>query len=358
MKSNGLCLNNMTDEIYQDSPISEHTNDYVPNESNINENVTFDREINKGIDFDNEAVNEDLLLIENILAGDVESRKKLSKRIHPMIMATNQRICKSLCKNNRYEFKCTIDDSWSKNSTESLFCEWGNASYAWILDDLSNNKRLKNFKGTNGAIIEAYLGTIVHSSSFLQRWREWRFGRRIKVPQYIKEIDEYASKIFFKILEKDTVPNIAQQFNLAEDRVKQIKDSIIITLTQRGRLHVLDSPEFISLDVENDEPYRSVNGFDLQNLPLSSFDLSIDQHEDREKLNQGWESLTAEERFVLEAMKIDEQDAKAVLKTLKFLKISIKKGVSPEDTNEQQLYYFMRKTWKKLTLNSGLLTSH
>jgi len=299
-----------------------------------------------------EAVDEDLLLINKIVAGDAELRKIINARIHPMIMATNQRVCKTYCLHHRYEYKCTIDESWSKNNTDTLYCEWGNASYAWILDDLTNNKRLSTFKGGNGVLIEAYLGTIVSSMPFLERWREWRFGRRIKVPKYIQEIHEYAPKVFFSLLAKDEIPNIAQQLNLAEEQVKKIRDSIIIELTQRGRLHVLDAPEFISLDADYLDSDKTSSKVEYE---VASYDLSIDQREDREKLGKAWQSLTAEEQFVLEAMKIDNQDAKAVLKTLKHFNISIKDGVTPDNTSEQQLYYFMRKSWKKLSMNSELL---
>ena len=167
----------------------------------------------------NEAISEDVSFVKNVVLGDEEFRKILNKRIHPMIMATNQRVCKTYCLLNRYEYKCTIDDSWSKNDVRSLLCEWGNASYAWILEDLTNKKRLMNFKGVNGVLIEAYFGSIVHSVPFLERWREWRFGGRIKVPKYIQSLHECASKVFFKMLEKDVVPNIAQQLNLSEGQV-------------------------------------------------------------------------------------------------------------------------------------------
>ena len=108
---------------------------------------------------------------------------------------------------------------------------------------------------------------------------------------------------------------------------------------------MLDKPEFISLDSGYEDSKDS--GANVSR-DIPSYDLSIDQHEDRDKLEKAWQSLTAEERFVLEAMKLDNQDAKSVLITLRTLNISIKKGVAPDKVSEQQLYYFLRKSWKKL----------
>jgi hypothetical protein len=52
---------------------------------------------------------------------------------------------------------------------------------------------------------------------------------------------------------------------------------------------------------------------------------------------------------VLEAMLIDGEDAEQVLAVLRRVGVSVKKGVRPEDLNRQQLYYFRRKAFSKLS---------
>jgi len=86
-----------------------------------------------------------------------------------------------------------------------------------------------------------------------------------------------------------------------------------------------------------------------EQLELASHDESFEALEDKQRLYKAWSKLDAVEQFVLEALLIEEQDAEDVLAALIKMNLSIKSGVSPQQTNRQQLYYFRRKSLEKLT---------
>ncbi|WP_455202078.1 hypothetical protein [Kaarinaea lacus] len=296
---------------------------------------------------ENNSGQDSVTLARDAASGNSNARKQINELVHPIICYQTDRFCKRFCAENKFLYRCTLPSSWGNAPNDALLCEWGNASYTWMLNDLTNEKRLQQFEGKNGARLQDYLYRIANSLPFYERWKDWRFGRRVNVPEYVKEIDPHAAKIYFALRRGESLALIAQNLQLAEQRVDDVAQKIVISLTRRNRLYLLNPEREHSLSESGQQDNDSAHepGVDTD---LPSHDPDPETLERSEHLHEAWQQLTPVEQFVLEALVIDEQDANDVLTALKTLKIQIKKNVPAEQTDRQQLYYFRRKTLAKL----------
>lgn len=276
---------------------------------------------------------------ENIAA----SRKKVNELLAPIIQYQTNRFCKRFCKENRSLYKCTLKPPIGYPPADASLCEWGNGSYAWMLDDLSSAKRLLKYQGKNNASLFDYCYVIANSLPFYERWKDWRFGRKTYVPSYIRTLGELAVSVFYGLYAEQSVEQISQSTSQPVDRIKQLSREIIRLLTNKNRLYLLNSVQTISFTQETSEETHA----SLQ-AEIASFDEDHAVYEEKQKLAKAWGLLSPVEQFVTEALIIEEQDAMVVLNSLKKLNLTIKEGVSANDIDRQQLYYFRRKTLSKL----------
>ncbi|NNE64075.1 MAG: hypothetical protein HKN34_08330 [Gammaproteobacteria bacterium] len=223
-------------------------------------------------------------------------------------------------------------------------CEWGNASYGWMLDDLCKPDRLQKYEARNAASLFDYLYSIANSLPFYERWKDWRFGRKQRVPVYIQSIGEQAGKVFYALRSQQDLQVIAEQLKMSRKDLDGIVRQIVSTLTKRHKLYLLNPPVMTSLTrIAEGDPHESAHQSDV-----AIFDELPEQRQQRELVQEAWSQLDAVEQFVLEAMVIEEQDAGEVLEALALLDISIKPGVPARDSSRQQLYYFRRKALTRL----------
>ena len=294
-----------------------------------------------------DALNADRQLAQQAAAGDARARKQVSLLAEPLINYQTQQFCKRFCKEQRYLYRCSPPKPWGNPPADAALCEWGNASFGWMLDDLTHDKRLLRFKGEQASGLKGYLFAIANSHAFYERWKDWRFGRRIHVPTYIQALAPEAAKVFFALQAGTEMALIAQQIEKSEHETQVLAQAILIELTQRNRLHLLDTPRTVSLTGLGGSDDDADEGHQLQ-ADIPSHDPGAEELESREQLAGAWQQLSAVEQFVLEAMVIEQQDARDVLAGLQRLNISIVEGVAPEQIDRQQLYYFRRKTLSKL----------
>jgi hypothetical protein len=289
--------------------------------------------------------NDQTKLAHDAASGDTECRRAVSNIAHPLITQQSLVFCKRYCVNNRFNYICTLDREWGRNTKDDRpLCDWGNGCYTWMLDDLTKAERLLNYTARDGAALVNYLTTIINSVPFYERWKNWRFGDYIYVPSYIKELGGNADKIFRLLCAGDQIANIAQRVGLSEKATETTAHSIHIELTKRKRLHLLNRPKLLSLTNYSEE---DDDDNDMQrDIPCDR--QNPEQAEINKRLGNNWQRLTPVEQFVLEAMVIDELDANSVLEALCQHGISIKEGTPPEQINPQQLYFFRRKTLLKL----------
>ena len=279
--------------------------------------------------------------------GDKVARSQINVLIHPIINYQTGHFCRRFCRENKYRYRCTLEKPYINHSKEALLCEWGNASYAWMLDDLTSSRRLLQFKGTNGAGVNNYLYHIANSLPFYERWKDWRFGRKVHVPTYIQALSANAGKVFLALRAREEIPNIAQRLGQSEQQMAELCQSIVVILTQRNRLHLLDPASTVSLsDTVTDQ--ESNQDAERGEMDIPCYDEEPELREAKQKLHRVWNKLSLVEQYIMEAMLIDELDASDVLYALRKLNISIKPGVAAEDTSRQQLYYFRRKTLARL----------
>jgi hypothetical protein len=290
-----------------------------------------------------EIAEHDLALARHAADGDAASRSEVTLLVDPIVHARTAQFCKRFCRENRFRYTCTLRDPWGSAPADAPLCEWGNASYAWMLDDLSRPQRLRRYAARDGAGLRDYLYLIANSLPFYERWKNWRFGRRVHVPTYIAEMAPLAGRVFLALRSGDSVPLIAQQVGCSEVQIDDLSQRIVVELTRRGRLHLLDPPRTESLA---GTAHDDGNGALERDIPVN--DPAPEDLEDRTALRAAWQQLTAVERFVLEAMLIDERDANDVLQALVQLDIRIADSVAPQATDRQQLYYFRRKAVAKL----------
>ncbi len=290
---------------------------------------------------------EQLDLAKQAATGDKQAREKVNTLAHPIISFQTNRFCKRFCRDNRFRYVCTLTNSNIRPSRDAILCEWGNASYAWMLDDLTNSGRLRQYSGANGARLNDYFYYIANSLPFYERWKDWRFGRKVHVPTYIKDLFPEAGRIFYGLRAGESIAEIAQKLTRSEQDVENKCHQIIIILTQKKRLHLLDPPSTVSLSQAQGQRHDSEDSQGTE-IDIPSYDDSPELIENKQKLAQAWQKLSPVEQYIIEAMVLDDQDASDVLVVLQKMDISIKQGIAPEKTNRQQLYYFRRKTLAKL----------
>ena len=294
-------------------------------------------------EFDN-----DVVLVKAAAAGDSAASEAVARLVDPLIRSQTKIFCKRYCHENYLHALCTLFPELSRNANKSPLCDWGNHSYAWMLEDLCSPQRLSRFKGDGGARLTTYIFAIINSLPFYERWKDWRFGHRNRVPSFIKSISPIAEKCFLWLCNEYSPETMAHKAGVAVEKIEEFLDRIIEELTIRGKLYLLTKTRMTSMtsdDHEDEEDFQ-------EDIPDHSWDPAKEQL--REKVSRGWEQLTPVEQFVLEAMVIEEADANAVLDAIKRTGISIKEGVHPEKIDRQQLYYVKRVALAKLARLSGV----
>ena len=286
--------------------------------------------------------------INQLLENYNLDREELFTILDGLINKKLNTLCKKYCFKNRHQFHCTIDLLWGINEPGNPLCEWGNASYAWILDELTHDNRLKKIQGENNSSITKYFSKIIHSITFIERFKNWRFQRRIRVPEYIKAIDIDAHKVFWGLCDNDHARNIAQRLGREELEVGEIINRINIELVKRSRSHLLDLTQC-------PQPSPHNEGSEQDNeAQIAIEDKTYEQIELESKVKNAYDHLTWLEQYIIDSMIIDSLSAKSVLESLIKQNITVDEKIKPADMNIQHVYYFFRKTLAKLKEITGI----
>ncbi len=292
---------------------------------------------------DEENNRQQIELARRAARGERDAQQAVNEIAHPLIRFQTDRFCKRFCRDNRFQYRCSLAKPVGSVAADAALCEWGNASYGWMLDDLCKPRRLQKYQGRNQASLFDYLYSIANSLPFYERWKDWRFARRQQIPTYIRELGEQAVAVFYALRANQSAAQIAQSLGLGQEQVEALTSEIVLQLTRRRRLYLLDPPREVSLSVVGANNDNSPHQHDL---PVD--DGEVEKQELRERMSAAWSKLDATEQFVLEAMIVEEQNADDVLQALRALDVSIKPGVDAVQTSRQQLYYFKRKALSKL----------
>ncbi len=286
-------------------------------------------------------------LLKEVIEGNSAARKTLTEIATPMVNFQTDKFCRRFCQQRFLRERCTLTPPIGRGGSNLPLCSEANASYAWMLDDLTNDNRLKKIEAKNEKQLAGYFRTIINSMPFYERWKDWRFGRRIHVPTYIEALSPYANKVFYALQSGKNIHEIVQNVGLSEADAISLVDKIVSELAQRKRLHLLQQTRthtFSELSGINEGTDDSNPSYEVEDSAFSPERL-LAQHQ----VKKAWTQLDEIEQFVIEALVIEQQEAQHVLQALRQQNISLKKGQKAEDNNRQQLYYFKRKALEKLS---------
>jgi hypothetical protein len=284
--------------------------------------------------------------------GETGARRQVTQLADPIIRNQTDRFCRRFCYENRFRYRCSLQRPLRGAPPDAALCEWGNGSYAWMLDDLTKSERLQRFESKDGATLDGYFFTIATSLPFYERWKEWRFGKRVHTPTYLRPLCDAAAKIFLGLRRGDKVETIAQRIGESLDAVRRCARAITLELTRRNRLHLLQTDRTVSLSElgarDDDE------GDDASDYDIPAHDHVAERDLDQRRLRDAWQRLEPVEQWVLQAMLVEDQDANDVLAALREQNLRVDPRTAPEQTDRQQLYYFRRKALAKLAALMGV----
>jgi len=274
-------------------------------------------------------------IAHNALDGDNDALAYVRSIVTPIIEKRNHQLCKKFCSNLHRVLRCTVDEYWGSSNTTDPLCEWGNAGYEWMLSYLMHENRLRNFVSKQGNKLVNYLTVIAYSIPFLEKWKNFRFDRRIRVPVYVQVLDKDAGRMFYYLYDGDDVANIAQRLNRPMEDMLRLKHAMEAELARRHKLHLLFPTQVVSLqDEEKNEK------------DLEDFSLAPDSHLEKFQLHLALNKLPLVERFVLRAMDMDDIEAKDALYALQREKLNRHDGKTINKVD--QIYYIRNKARKKL----------
>jgi hypothetical protein len=257
----------------------------------------------------------------------------------PAISSATERLCKHYCGANRYTYVCTLDTHWASQGSDRALCDLGNATFAWIYDDLLGGSKWTKFSYSGDADVGAYMAKALASRMFYERFKNWRFGRRIRVPDFIKIIDPIAHRVFWRMVQQESVPIIAQRLGHAEHAIESIAHRINAVLTERHRTHLLQRLTTITLPGEDDTDSPRPEFADSSSAPDAALESA--------RARRAFDKLSWQEQWLIDSMDVEGLSAAALRKAL------VEEGLTLDDTPPEQLddnriYYLRNKARKHL----------
>ena len=291
--------------------------------------------------------NNDLALAKAAMLDNNEARATVVALVEPLIHRQTHRFCRKYCYEQNYQYKCTLQPPIGGSPRDAMLCEWGNASFGWMLNDLTKENRLARYQGKNDASLMDYFFVIANSVPFFERWKDWRFDNFIYVPSYIQALEPNAKVIFRCLRRQLNQAQIQQETQLDAERVASLSKSIIKLLLQKGTMHLLTPSQKISYDEVSDPDTTQSRDNEFPSYKEAH---DIGDILETQAVKQAFEQLNPIEQFVISGFYVEELSAKNILKALSYIRFE---GSHFEDGKEeindiQQLYYVRRKALKKL----------
>jgi hypothetical protein len=275
--------------------------------------------------------------------------RQIFSQLEALINKRATQLCKDFCYHNRYEYTCTVDKNWTLAKEDSALCDWGNASYVWITEDLLKLKSLRELGNESPQSAIKCSSKVLHSQVFKERFKDWRFQRRIRVPDYIKVLDADAKKIYWSLCDNDVPDNIAQQLGRPVSEINIIISQIQKELLKRKKSYLLDNNKVSSLDAAGAE----VSAENLTSLIVQQGQ-SVEGAQLTEAVMQAYAKLDWKEQYIIDAMVIGGLKAASVLEALQSMNVSLDNKTPATELTDQKIYYFLRKTILKLKNLSNL----
>lgn len=266
----------------------------------------------------------------------------------PLIARASKDLCKQHCRGERYRWRCTIDDAWNRGTRDAPLCDRGNETYEWLWRDLLGGSKIEKFKDSGAEGIERYFNKTLSSGPFYERFKDMRYGDRVRVPPYILALGAVARRVFWLLRKQQPTEVIARLVEQSESQVDATIREIRARLQSHGALRLLHPVVEIALgdDVEESLEAEGITA----DTPTA--DAALTEAEEQHQVQSAFRKLSWEEQYVIEALTLDKLPAGAVLKALADEGIVIaginEPGSQESKGAEQHLYYFHRKALARL----------
>ena len=266
--------------------------------------------------------------------------------VEPIINQTTQKLCKLHCRGARFRLECTVDATWSRAPSDASLCDRGNEAYEWMVRDLLGGSKLDKFLQSDREGVVKYFTKTVNSQPFYERFKDMRFGERVRIPAYIKAIHPLARRLFWMLRKQEPMPYIAQTLEQPEGIVRTWISDIYAKLREHRSSHLLQPQAALSLDAlnENDEaPYTDM-------ATITDLHQDFERQQEQARARAAYAKLSWQEQFIVDTF-TENLGAKAVLEALAQEGVIIE-GINDvpmdEKCAEQRLYYLRRKALVRL----------
>ena len=275
------------------------------------------------------------------------TREQLRTIAEPMIARRTRELCLEHCQNQRYNFHCTVDAHWGLTAHDAPLCDRANETYDWMFRDLLGGVKPEKFARSSSEGVAHYFSKTVRSEPFYERFKDMRFGGRVRVPAYVKAVHPLAHRVFWLLRKQEPIAQIAQALQQPENTIQNIARGLRALLHEQGSSHLLQPVATLSLDALNEQQDSE---WEIA-CDLHTQEQDIVRRDEQERARAAYTKLTWQEQFLIDAMN-EGVSAKATLQAL------AEEGVildgmdidasSDEKKLEQRLYYLKRKALARL----------
>ena len=274
------------------------------------------------------------------------TRTQLCMIAEPMVARRTRELCLDHCQNQRYRFRCTVDAHWGLTSRDAPLCDRGNETYDWMFRDLLGGVKPEKFAHSSGEGVAHYFSKTVRSEPFYERFKDMRFGGRVRVPAYVKALHPLAHRVFWLLRKQEPIAQISQALQQPESTIQDIVRSLRTLLHEHGNSHLLQPVATLSLDAlteQHDTEWDVASDVHTQ-------EQDIVRRDEQERALAAHAKLTWQEQFLIDAMN-EGVNAKATLQALAEEGVVLEGldiDVPGEKKLEQRLYYLKRKALVRL----------
>ncbi len=268
--------------------------------------------------------------------------------VEPIIQRTTEKLCKQHCRGERFRLLCTVDASWSRAAQDASLCDRGNEAYEWMLRDLLGGAKLDKFMHSDREGVVKYFTKTVNSQQFYERFKDMRFGERVRIPAYIKALHPLARRVFWMLRKQETVPYIAQALEQPEALVRSWVSDIHAKLREHRSVHLLQPHAALSLNALNENNEAPCNDM----VADEDIQRDLECQQEQAHARAAYAKLSWQEQFIVDTL-TENLGAKAVLEALAQEGVVIE-GINDapmdEKCAEQRLYYLRRKALARLKM--------
>lgn len=267
--------------------------------------------------------------------------------VEPMIQRATHDLCKEYCRGERNRWRCPIDPGWSRAPRGALTCERSNETYDWLYQDWLGGRKIEKFLDSDAEGITHYFVKTLSSHPFHERFKDMRYGNRVRVPPYILALGAVARRVFWLMREQLPIEAIAQAVQQPDAQVIELVREIHKRLNEHDALRLLRP--VIEVALPGPDESFDAEKFASTEPPVEE---KIDDLKKERLVKATFDRLPDDEKYVVVMMELHKRSAQSVLISMEQ---EGKVIVGVNDTHAggkegavQRIYYFCRKAKEHL----------